>query len=31
MNLSTKGKESDLETIVDEFEAKSDCLIEGGT
>ena len=31
MDLSTERKESDLETIADEFEAKCDCLIEGGT
>ena len=31
MDLFTEGKESDLETIADEVEAKIDCLIEGGT
>ena len=31
MDISTEGKESDLETIADEVEANSDCLIEKGT
>ena len=31
MDLSTEGKESDLETIADEVEAKCDCLIEERT
>jgi len=31
MDLSTEGKESKMETIADEVEAKGDCLIERGT
>ena len=31
MDISTEGKESDLETIADEVEEKCDCLIEKGT
>ena len=31
MALPTKGKESDLETIAEEVETNSDCLVKKGT